>query len=165
MSLVEKNSEILYSKSDLISPTSTNVQSISWSQNLGKSMQDNFVTLHAQLASDGSAVVFFVQQSWASKLLNASTATGAENGDQYKVTVQPPNFRYGQDDAKNPTFRFLVYLDPSYKPYQHRFINQTTAAQVADMASKTPGFVPYSGIIKSAVNIGSSIFGDYLREF
>ena len=160
MQLVQDKNQILFSKSDLMN--SNNVQTIEWSQNLS-SKKESFVQLMATLASDTtSQVLFFVQQSLADKLLSVSTPKG---GDEYEVIVQPPTFRYGQDSATNTTFRFLVYLDPSYNPYQHRFLNQTTASKMADLAQKIPNVVPYVSYVKDAIKIAQNFIGDPLRSF
>ena len=75
MQLVQDNSQILYSKASLMNPDPSNVEAITWSQNL-KSMTQNFVQLMATLASDKSSlVVFFVQQSLAQNLLSATEAS------------------------------------------------------------------------------------------
>ncbi len=164
MQLVQDNSQILYSKTDLTSPNPSNVQAITWSQSL-KSMTQNFVQLMATLASDNtSQVLFFVQQSLTNQLLSSSTPT-TEGGDEYEVVVQPSMFRYGQNSPTNTTFRFLVYLDPSYNIYQSRFVNQTTVSKLAALANKLPNISPYVSGLKQVVGLGQSVFGDPLRSF
>jgi hypothetical protein len=162
MQLVESKSKIIYAKADLTN--ASNVQAISWSQSLRNRTED-FVQLTATLASDNTApVVFFVQKSMTEQLLKDSKLV-RESEDKYEVVVQPPNFRYGQDSATNTTFRFLVYLDPSYNIYQHRFVNQTTVAKLASLASKVPNINPYLAAAKSVVGVAQSVFGDPLRSF
>lgn len=159
MQLVQDKSQILYSKTDLTNPNPNNIQAITWSQNL-RSMTQNFIQLMATLASDNtSQVLFFVQQSLANQLLSVSTSVPGD-GDQYEVVVQPPMFRYGQNSSTDPTFRFLVYLDPSFNIYQSRFVNQTLLSKAATVASNLP-----SSALKEAVSIGQSVFGDPLRSF
>ncbi|MGH7484438.1 MAG: hypothetical protein ACREMY_02395 [bacterium] len=164
MQLVQDNSQILYSKTDLTNPNPSNIQAVTWSQSL-KSMTQNFVQLTATLASDNtSPVMFFVQQSLTEQLLSVSKPT-TEGGDQYEAVVQPPMFRYGQDSATNTTFRFLVYLDSSFNIYQNRFVNQTTVSKLAALADKVPGAVPYANEAKKLIGVGQSVFGDPLRSF
>lgn len=161
MPLVENKSQIIYSKAALMDPA--NVQSISWSQSLQTKTED-FVQLTATLGSDKtSQVVFFVQKSLASQLLNSSTA-GAD-GDQYEITVTSPSFRYGQDKATNTSFRFLVYVNPSYDIYQHRFVNQTTVTKLASLAQKIPSLNSYLTAAKGLVGVAQSVLGDPLRSF
>ena len=162
--LVQDNSQILYSKAALMNPAPDNIQAITWSQNL-KSRTENFVQLLATLASDNtSQVVFFVQQSLAANLLSASTPT-TEGGDEYQVVVTPPMFRYGQNSPTNTTFRFLVYLDPSFNIYQSRFVNQSTVSKLADLANKIPSVTPAVAAAKKAISLGQSFIGDPLRSF
>jgi hypothetical protein len=162
MQLVESKSPILFSKAALISPN--NVQAITWSQDL-KSRTENFVQLMAALDSDkGPLVVFFVQQSLVDKLLSNSELV-PESGDEYKAVVQAPMFRYGQDSPTNTKFRFLVYLDPLYHIYQHRFMNQTTLSRLAALANLVPNVIPYAVDVKKLVGIAQSVLGDPLRSF
>ncbi len=160
MPLVESKSQITYSKAALMDPA--NVQSISWSQSM-RTKTESFVQLTAILASDKTTpVVLFVQQSLINQLLGASTAT---SDDQYQATVTSPNFRYGQDSATNTTFRFLVYLDPSYNVFQHRFINQTTVSKIASLAQKVPALNSYVTAAQSVLGVAQSVIGDPLRSF
>ena len=162
MPLVEKGSTIFFSKAALMSPD--NVQAINWSQNL-KSRTENFVQLMAGLDSDkGPMVMFFVQQSLVDKLLSTSKLI-TEGGDEYKATVEAPMFRYGQNSPTNTTFRFLVYLDPLYNIYQHRFINQTTVSKLASLANMVPDVIPYADAVKKLVGVAQSVLGDPLRSF
>jgi len=162
MQLVQDNSQILYSKAALMDPA--NVQAITWSQSL-KSMTQNFVQLLATLASDNtSQVLLFVQQSLTQSLLSTSTPT-SEGGDEYEVVVQPPTFRYGQNSSTDTTFRFLVYLDPSYDIYQSRFVNQTTLSKIAALASNVPDLDSDVTAVKELVSAGQSVIGDPLLSF
>ncbi|HSS48780.1 MAG TPA: hypothetical protein VLX28_07530 [Thermoanaerobaculia bacterium] len=164
MALVQNNSLILYSKAALMSPAPGDVQAVTWSQNL-KSMTENFVQLTAQLASDkASGVMFFVQQSLAQNLLNASTPT-TDGGDEYEVVVKPPDFRYGQNSSTNTTFRFLVYANHAYNIYQHRFVNQTNVSKLAALANKVPALSPYVSEAKKFISMGQSVIGDSLHSF
>lgn len=162
MALVENLSKIQYSKTELM--TDSNTQTISWSQSFSNKKED-FVQLLATLSSDGtSKVILFVQKSLAEQLLKNS-APVKEGQDLHEVTVKAPHFRYGQDKATNTTFRFLVYLDPSHLPYQHRFINQTTWSKLASQADKVPDINPALTAVKSAVSVAQNVFGDPLRSF
>lgn len=161
MPLVESKSKITYTKADLTN--ANNVQSISWSQSLRNKTED-FIQLTATLDDNTTAVVFFVQKSMTDQLLKESTVV-KEGEDKYTVTVQAPNFRYGQDSATKTTFRFLVYLDPSYNIYQHRFVNQTTLAKLASLSGKIPSLNAPMAAVKSAISVAQSVFGDPLRSF
>jgi len=162
MPLVEDKSTIFFSEAALTYPD--NVQTINWSQSL-KSKKEDFVQLMAGLASDkGPMVLFFVQRSLVDKLLSTSELI-TEGGDEYKAVVQAPMFRYGQNSPINTTFRFLVYLDPLYNIYQHRFLNQTTASKLATLANMVPDVIPYAGAVKSLVGVAQSVLGDPLRSF
>jgi hypothetical protein len=161
MTLVENKSQIIYSKTALMDPA--NIQAISWSQSL-RNKTENFAQLTALLGPDKTTqVVFFVQLSLANQLLSASKASAGD--DQYETTVASPNFRYGQDSATNTTFRFLVYLDPSYNIFQHRFVNQTTVAKLASLAQKVPALNTYVTAAKSVLGVAQSVLGDPLRSF
>lgn len=162
MQLVEDQSRILFSQADLLDQN--NIQTIAWSQSL-KSMMESFVQILATLTADqGSKVVFFVQQSLAEKLLSASLPS-TESRDDYEAIVQAPMFRFGQDRQVEPTFRFLVYLDPSYNIDQPRFINQTTVSKLAALAAKEPDLVPYASAAKELCGLAPSLLGSPLCCF
>lgn len=162
MQLVQDTSKITFSKADLLNPG--NAQSITWSQGL-RTRTENFVEIIAKLTTcHSSSVLLFVQHSLVNQLLDAAAPT-LPDGDQREVVVQPPWFRYGRDNAANTAFRFLIYLDPAFVPFQHRFINQTTVSKLASLAGKLPDLTPYVTSARRVLEIAGSVIGDPLRSF
>ncbi|KAG0282273.1 hypothetical protein BGZ98_006850, partial [Dissophora globulifera] len=84
----------------------------------------------------------------------------------YEVTVNN-EFKYGQNNEQ--TFRFLVFLNASYKPFQHRFTSVAEGSEamttLGSLVKKYEGYankIPYAGEV---MGLAKSIVGDDLRTF
>ena len=90
--------------------------------------------------------------------------TSAETTYQFTVDNR---FKYGQNNEQ--TWRFLVFQNPDYKPFQHRFsevADSTDAMTFLGNISKSYGkyaeMVPNGGNVLSALK---SVIGDDLHSF
>ncbi|CAO3670097.1 unnamed protein product [Umbelopsis ramanniana] len=86
--------------------------------------------------------------------------------DSYTFTVDN-RFKYGQNNEQ--TWRFLVFQNPDYKPFQHRFsevAKESDAMTFLGNLSKTWGkyanLVPNGGTAMEALK---SVIGDDLHSF
>jgi hypothetical protein len=152
--VVEKGNTISFSKSAI---TNGDTVTIQWQQDLKDRSADYIVVDAAFKEND---VPLFVQKSKSDDLL------AKVQGDETTLKVPvDSSFQYGQN--KDKTFRFLVYHNKTNKPYQHRFINQTTAAKLAAAAKQLTGKVDISAVkaFNSFVSGAQAYFGDPLRDF
>lgn len=152
--MVERGDKIIFSRDAL--NTEDNVESIQWQQDF-KQRKANYIVVDSAIENTNVSVPLFVQKSLAQNLLNKCQAKENEC-----TAIVDENFQYGQDNEK--TFRFLVYHNKSYRPYQHRFINTSTASKIASWSKAKAGSKNLK-VLDRAVSKAQAVFGDYLRDF
>ena len=158
MQIVQNMNQVVFSKAALAD--TANAQTIGWSQSL-RHKEAVFTQLVASIVGgDTSPVLLFVEQDLQAQLLAASNQSG-DGKDLVIATVQSPYFRYGQDSATNTQFRFLVYINPAYNPYQHRFVTQTTAAKLSDWVQRNEAAAADAlrTVGNTAIKVGAGLGG------
>lgn len=150
---------------------------VQWSQDFGVKKSVDFVFIPFYLANNRADTAYIAVeaaklgefQGLCSEVKEQSGAKpnwGSVGVTKYELTVTN-QFKYGQNNEK--TFRFLVFQNPSYKPFQHRFteVAETTEAGTtlgnfardhADLVAK----VPYGAHVMDALK---SVVGDDLHSF
>jgi len=170
MALVEKGDWILINKDKV------NSENIEWSQDWGSSRSANYSSTGFFVDGKDATNILFVETAKLMTFTELAVDVDSSNplynhGYKHKIQVTDA-FQYGQDNEK--TMRFLVYHNKDSKPYQHRFTSTNMFIESAkvlkdlvSIASELP--IPYIGKINiwfgRVVDMGSSIFGDPLRDF
>ncbi|KAF9170678.1 hypothetical protein BGX20_008648 [Mortierella sp. AD010] len=84
----------------------------------------------------------------------------------YEFTVTN-EFKYGQNNEQ--TFRFLVFMNSSYKPFQHRFTSVVEGSEamttLGALAKKYGGYADNIAYAGGALSLAKSIIGDDMRTF
>ncbi|KAF9163526.1 hypothetical protein BGX21_006016 [Mortierella sp. AD011] len=93
---------------------------VKWSQGFGQEKAVEFIFTPFK-SGDGFAAVEFSRIADFRALCRVVPANEDDWGHltpclEFEITNQ---FKYGQNNEM--TFRFVIFMDPSYKPYQHRF--------------------------------------------
>lgn len=153
--MVERGDKIIFPTDAL--KTDDNVVSIEWQQDF-KQRKADYVIVDSVIDHTNVVVPLFVQKSLMEKLLNKC----ATDANECSLVVDE-DFQYGQNNEK--TFRFLIYHNKSYRPYQHRFINTSTASKIAGLAKAKLANNKDLKVLDEAVSKAQAIFGDYLRDF
>lgn len=154
--MVERGDKIIFPTEAL--KTDDNVVSIEWQQDF-KQRKADYVIVVSVIDNTNVVVPLFVQKSMRDKLLD-NCATDA---NECSIVVDE-DFQYGQNNEK--TFRFLVYHNKAYRPYQHRFINTSTVSKIVSLAKKAKLTSNNElKVLDEAISKAQAIFGDYLRDF
>ena len=150
----------------------SNVLTVEWSQAMREQsaeyVQVTAIFADAPKSTEGLPFMMFLQKDMVEAFRQQYCD---ESRCQASVTAQ---FQYGQD--KNKTMRFVVYHNPSNKPYQHRFLAtsaattytrtlQQVAATAGEMNLPVPGMDQATSLVDDFTTIGQSLVGDYLHSF
>ena len=153
------------------------LQRVTWSQK-GKEVHDDYYVVNGIFQNPRTPdappvqVPVFVQANFMTYFEEGCAPTARKDVCGLTVTSR---FRYGQDAEK--TMRFLVYHDPNYTPFQHRFIDTDMLAILTKLGyrsaktvlGETEEFIPYGGLLLKAGEATSELisatFGDQLWLF
>ena len=154
-------------------------KSIQWSQD-GVDMMDEYFVMKGIFRNPRlpdampTQVPLFVQSSFIEDFEAECRADAAAKLNACMMPVTS-KLRYGQNAEK--TMRFLVFHDPNYEPFQHRFIDTDTLAiltkvsyrTVDSVLDHTEDLIPYGSLIKKAgaasAELMSASVGDQLWLF
>ncbi|KAG0303478.1 hypothetical protein BGZ98_006602 [Dissophora globulifera] len=145
---------------------------VKWSQNFGQQKAVEFIFIPFKCLKDASFGLIAVEFARIKEFQNLCHEIPANPNDwenlhpSYEVIVNN-EFKYGQN--KEQTFRFLVFMNASYKPFQHSFTSvadryeaMTTLGSVVDKYEGYADKIPYAGGI---LGFAKSIAGDDLHTF
>ncbi|KAI8602150.1 hypothetical protein EDD21DRAFT_372690 [Dissophora ornata] len=145
---------------------------VNWSQDFGSEKAVEFVFMPFKCLKDDSLGFIAVEFSRIKDFQKMCHEIPANPDDwenlfpSYEVTVTN-EFKYGQNDEQ--TFRFLVFLNSSYKPFQHRFTSVAEGSEamttLGSLVKKYGGLADNIAFAGGVVSIAKSIAGDDLRTF
>ncbi|PLX43552.1 MAG: hypothetical protein C0605_03925 [Hyphomicrobiales bacterium] len=168
--LVKPGDQITFRRAALAAEN--NAVMIKWQQNF-RPREVRYVQTAATYDAGGKSSFFilFIQSELTGDVLETCEDQSAK---MCSLTVTG-NYQYGQ--SKDKASRFLVYHDRSFKPYQHRFVNTTIAANFArgaqqlatDAGDVAGAMVPQLQTavkgIQRLVGATGAMFGDVLKNF
>ncbi|KAF9176099.1 hypothetical protein BGZ49_006695 [Haplosporangium sp. Z 27] len=147
----------------------TERKTVTWSQDWGSEKSAEFVFIPYKDSSPGFIAVEMARIKDFQKLCR-TVPSNNEDWDNlepcYEFTVTN-EFKYGQNNEQ--TQRFLVFLDPSYKPFQHRFTTASSGTAcmttLGSLSKKWGSSLEHVAYVGGAIDIAKSIVGDDLHSF
>ena len=161
----------------VLSQLEKNVKQISWSQDLDP-MSEPYMLVSAMFSNPREEGVIprqvpvYIHATLKDAFLKMCVLDKEKKICSFTVNK---NFRYGQDAEK--TKRFLVLHDPSFTPFQHRFMDSNyiaimlktgkdaANAVVGPMAEYLPYGDLYEGLSEGSAEVIKQAFGDQLWIF
>ncbi|KAG0042189.1 hypothetical protein BGZ89_007001 [Linnemannia elongata] len=145
---------------------------VEWSQDFGQQKSVEFVFIPFKCLKDETPGFIAVEYGKIKdfQTLCHEVPANADEWDNlspsYELTVTK-DFKYGQNNEK--TFRFLVLLNPTYKPFQHRFTTVAAGSEamttLGALVKKWGGLADRIAYVKDFMGAAKALVGDDLRTF
>ncbi|KAK5823060.1 hypothetical protein F5H01DRAFT_317612 [Linnemannia elongata] len=145
---------------------------VKWSQDFGQEKAVEFVFIPFKCLKDDSPGFIAVEFGRIKDFQKLCHEIPANPDDwenlfpSYELDVTK-DFKYGQNNEK--TFRFLVFLNSSYKPFQHRFTSVAEGSEamttLGTLVKKYGGYADKVAYVSGVMSIAKSVVGDDLHTF